>query len=289
MLGEGRMRAGGRFALPAAALAGCVAAAPALASTIDAADVVPGHPGVTYLDLIRQAAPGLATNRSTQQVEGHLAALPRHLAGKDFEGDPPDPLVLGLIEDQRIKEGGKPRIALLADFGPDTDRVQSATVLMLFDDAPRPKLLDAVDVGLDKESGFNEPAKLALGPGDDALVTYSEHFNSDQTYSGRLLVLVRHDRFRLIDRIFTLADRACGWDRTERPAFSVRPGQPYGEIDVVVTEALKRSGETCGDDKIPKAYRRRWETVYRWNAGKGAFVAGPDGLSRLGALDEKRF
>jgi hypothetical protein len=256
---------------------------------IEAADVVPGHPGVTYLSLIKQAAPNLADTGADHEIEGHLDKPPRHLAGKSDEGDPPDPVVLGFIDDQRIRAGGKPRIVLMADLGPDPDRAQSMTLLLLFDDAPAPRLLDVVDVGVDKETSFDDQPKLPLGPGDDALVTYSEHFNSEQTYSGRLLSQVRGDRFQLIDDIFTLSDRGCGWKRQETPTFTTRPGRPYATIDVVVRERLVRADEDCGDAGVPKPYARRYESIYRWDARKGAWTAKPDGLSRLAAINEKRF
>jgi hypothetical protein len=256
---------------------------------IEAAEVVPGHPGVTYLSLIKQAVPNLAETGADHEIQGHLDKGPRHLAGKSDEGDPPDPLVLGFIDDQRIKAGGKPRIVLMADLGPDPDRAQSMTLLLLFDDAPTPTLLDVVDVGVDKDTSFDEQPKLPLGPGDDALITYSEHFNSEQTYSGRLLAFVRDDRFQLIDDIFTLSDKGCGWNRQETPTFATRTGRPYATIEVVVREQLGRTDEDCSDEAVPKPYARRYESIYRWNARKGAWIATPDGLSRLGALNERRF
>jgi hypothetical protein len=290
--GKGARMRGAMTLLAAVAFAPLAAAAASAPETIiDAADAAPGHPGVTYLDLIRQAVPNLVENAADKQIEGHLAKASRHLGGPSFDGDPPDPVVLGLIDDQRIKAGGRSRIVLMADLGPDPDRAQSMTLLLLFDDAPRPKLLDAVDVGVDKDTSFNDQPKLPLGPGDDALITYSEHFNSNQTYSGRLLVLVRRDRFELIDDVSTLSDRACGWERDETPTFTTRPdpASPYRVIDVVVREVRQRTDDGCGDQSVPKAYVRRYESVYRWNPRKGAFVAAPSGLDRLDKLNEKRF
>jgi hypothetical protein len=76
----------------AVALAAGVLAWPALAAATtdlpEVTDAVPGHPGVTYLDLLRQAIPDLAMNAADKQVEGHLKSL-RHIWGKQAEGDPP--------------------------------------------------------------------------------------------------------------------------------------------------------------------------------------------------------
>jgi hypothetical protein len=162
---------------------------------------------------------------------------------------------------------------------------------MLFDDAPRPKLLDVVDVGVDKNTGFDERPLIGMAPGDDALVTYSEHSNSNQSYMARLLILVRGDRFQLIDELSLFSDDGCGWRREEVPAFATKParGSPYRELDVTVMETLKHPDEDCGDDKIPRAYSHIWRGAWRWDAHKGAFTERLHQLDRLDKLNEGRF
>jgi hypothetical protein len=251
-------------------------------------DLVPGHPGVTYLQLLRQAIPDLAYNPATKQVEGHLKSL-RHIMGDGAGGDPPDPLVADFLEVRQIKAGGRPRLVVLADLGQAEDSAQSTTLMALYDDAPRPKLLDAVDVGVDKDTGFNEkPSQLALGAGDDALVILSGHGNSNQSYQARLVIFVRGDRLRLIDDIFVLSDNACGYQRDETPVFTTQPGAPYAALQVTVTERLKRLDEDCGDQAVPPPYVRTYHATYRWDAAKGAFVGHGD-LVRLDKLNRGRF
>jgi hypothetical protein len=251
-------------------------------------DVVPGHPGVTYLDLLRQAIPDLAYNAADKQIEGHLKSL-RHIMGKDAGGDPPDPLIVDVVEVRHIRAGGRPRLVVLADLGQAEDSAQSTTLMALYDDAPRPKLLDAVDVGVDKETGFNDkPSQIALGPGDDALVTYSEHSNSNQSYQARLVIFVRNDRLRLIDDIFVLSDNACGYQREETPVFTTKPAAPYAALQVTVTERLKHLDEDCSGQAVPPPYVRTYHAAYRWDAAKGAFVSHGD-LARLDKLNRGRF
>jgi hypothetical protein len=272
-----------------------LAAALALAATgaraEDPGDTVPGHPGVTWLDLIKQKIPDLAWNAADKAIEGHLAQPLTHLAGRTYQTDPPDPVVLSFISVRRIHAGGQPRIVVMADLGQAGDVVEGTTMLALYDDASTPKLLDAVDVGVDKDTAFDAHDLLPLGPGDDALVTYSEHFNSNQTYAGRLLLFVRDDRFQLIAHVFTLSDRYCGYERAETPMFSTRPqaASPYPRIDLVVTETLKRTGEDCDDDALPTPYTRSFRATYRWDAGKGAFAADESGLDTLDKENEARF
>jgi hypothetical protein len=267
-----------------------LAAGAAAADAPDVHDAAPGHPGVTYLDLLRQAIPDLADNAADNQTEGHLAKL-HHLLGKADEGSPPDPVVVSYLEDLRITAGGHRRIVLLAPLGDDPDRAQDTALLALYDDAPKPKLLDAVDVGVDRDTSFNDPAKLPLGPGDDALVTYSEHGNSEQGYATRVLIFFRDDRLQLIDSVFTLSDHGCGWDRDETPAFSTRadPGRAYRRVEVVVSETLKHQSAACGDESIPKAYARTYHGSWRWDAGSARFKAQTRELERLDKLNQARF
>jgi hypothetical protein len=278
------MRRGARAATLAA-----VMALPAVASAADlpeVTDTVPGHPGVTYLQLLRQAIPGLAMNPASKQAEGHLASL-RHIMGKGQASDPPDPVTADFLEVRHIKAGGKPRLVVLADLGQAEDSTQSTTLLALYDDAPRPKLLDAVDVGVDKQTGFNEaPSQIALGPGDDALVTYSEHGNSNQGYANRLVIYVRGDRFRLLDSFFALSDVTCGYRRDETPSFMTTPATPYATLEVTVTETLTHVDEQCDKPPLP-TYTRTYRAAYRWDAAKGAFVGHGD-LGRLDKLNRGR-
>ncbi len=270
------------------ALAVPIAARPAV---VDLGAVVPGHGAVTYLDLLKQAIPDLADNTADKQVEGHLAKLLRHIAGGENGGDPPDPIVIGLVEAVRIQAGGRPRLAILADLGQTDDRVAGTSLLALFDDAPTPRLLDAVDVAMDRDTSFSEHERLRLSPGQEALVTYSEHFNTSQTYGFHTLIFVRHDRLALLEQVFTLSSRECGWLRTENPTFTVRPDphSPYGQLEVAVRVALTRDKtEDCGTP-APRPYVRTYRATYRWDARRQEFVTPSGQLTRLWKINQAHF
>ena len=277
------------------ALVAALALAPAARAAdpvlTEPSDLVPGHPGVTWLDLLKQEIPDLAPNAANKDIEGHLAGPLPHVEGKTYQSDPPDPVVLSYVDNLRIHAGGKPYIVVIADLGQAEDSAQSTTLLALYDDAPTPKLLDAVDVGLDKDTGFDDHDLLPLGPGDDAVVTYSEHFNSDQSYQGRLLLFVRSGHFRVIAHVFTLSDRGCGYDRDEVPTLTTRPDavSPYRQVDLVITETLKRTDEDCSDDVVPGPYTRSFHASYRWDADKSQWDADEAGLGRLDKENEARF
>ena len=273
------------------ALLALTAPSAAPAAVVDLGAVVPGHGAVTYLDLLKQAIPDLADNAADKQVEGHLARPLRHIAGDANGGEAPDPIVIGLIEAVRIQAGGRSRLAILADLGQTDDRVAGTSLLALFDDAPTPHLLDTVDVAMDRDTSFSEHERLPLGPGQEALITYSEHFNTSQTYGFHTLIFVRHDRLALLEQVFTLSSRECGWRRTEDPTFTVRPDphSPYGQLEVAVRVALKLDKtEGCGTP-APRPYVRTYRATYRWDARRQKFVTPSAELKRLWKLNQANF
>jgi len=255
-------------------------------------DPVPGHPGVTGLGLLRQVVPDLAPDADGKTFEGHLRKPLPHLAGKTYGGDPPDPVTVTEVATMRIAAGGRPRLVLMADLGQAEGQVASTTLLALFDDGAAPRLLDAVDVGLDRDTSFSEHPRLPLGPADEALVTYSDHFNTSATYSAWMILFVRKDRFALAHLQFALSTRACGWEDAEDAAFATRPdpGRAYRQIVVSVTETLTNSGEDgCGDDAIPKPRHRVFRAALRWNPARERFETASPDLKRLDRLNRARF
>ncbi len=273
------------------ALLALIAPSAAQAAVVDLGAVVPGHGAVTYRDLLKQAVPDLAGNAEDKQVEGHLAKPLRHIAGGQNGGDPPDPIVIGLVEAVRIQAGGRPRLAILADLGHAEDSVAGVSMLALFDDAPTPHLLDAVDVAMDKDTSFSEHERLRLGTGHEALITYSEHFNTSQTYGFHTLVLVRHDRLALLEQVFTLSSRECGWQRTEDPTFTVRPDphSPYGQLEVAVRVALTLDKTEGCDTPAPRPYVRTYRATYRWDARRQEFVTPSTQLKQLWKINQANF
>ncbi|MFI4934580.1 MAG: hypothetical protein ACHP7N_08175 [Caulobacterales bacterium] len=244
-------------------------------------DAAPGHPGVTYLDLLRQEIPDLAENATDEAVEGNLTKPLRHLGGPGYEGPPPGPVVVGWLQDVRLKIGGRPRIAVLANLG------AGVALLALFDDAPQPKLLDAADVGVDKDTVFAGPSQVALGPGDAALITYSEHDDADLSFGAHLIISPIGDRLKLVDLISTQSANACNWSNVETTNVSSAPdpGRPYRRIEVAVKVVFKPTKDDCGTNPIPKALNRTYRAAFRWNAGRRRFETDSLDLKRLDRLN----
>ena len=162
-------------------------------------------------------------------------------------------------------------------------------MLALYDLTDKPKLLDAVNVGTDQSSYFRDPGRLAVGPGDDALVTMSTHFNSNQGYVSTILILVRNDRFEPIDQINTFDENVCAYRRTQDLSFQT-PGaeKPYAAIKVTVTDATKPSDESC-EEPAPKAVSHDISVTYHWDKAKARYVQDSDAFDKLAADNAKRF
>lgn len=271
-----------------------LAANPAAAAApfFKAGDPVAGHRGMTYLDLVKLAVPSLAPSAGDDAIYGRLKAMPRHLGGREYDGDGmPDPVTLGEIEAQRIKIGGKRRIAVLADLGEVPGRVEGLALLMLITDEARPRLLDAANVGVDKDTVFAERGPLALGPGDDALVTYSEHDDADLSMGGYVLIQTAGDRLRLIQIIPVTSVRMCSWENIEDAHFAATPdpGRPYSKITVSVRAAFKRTHEDGCSDTPPKTHAQTFSASFDWNPAHRRFETASGELKRLDAFNTFAF
>ncbi|WP_245490297.1 hypothetical protein [Mesorhizobium sp. M7A.F.Ca.US.011.01.1.1] len=218
---------------------------PELGSTL------PGRKDVTYLDLARMVIPDLAADKDGF-YKGGLPIEMRHIEGPDSGGSPPETSGFSNAAALAIKAGGKDRLTMLFDLGDSPDSAEGYAVLALYDIAVKPKLLDAVNVALDRGTYFREPGKLSVSANDDVLITMSAHFNSSQNYVITPLIMIRDDKFELIDMIYTFDENLCAYSRKQDVAFqAIADGQPYAAIRVTVTNATALNGESC-DDAPPR-------------------------------------
>ncbi|BCG91301.1 hypothetical protein [Mesorhizobium sp. 131-2-1] len=249
------------------------------ASFPEMSSAVPGHQDVTYLDLANMLIPVLA---DTSPIKI------RPILGDDYHEAPPSTGDLSSAAVLDIKAGGKERLTMLFDLGQASDSAEGFALLALYDLAGKPKLLDAVNVATDRITFFREPARLAIGAGDDAVVTTSTHFNSSQGYVSTLLLMVRNDRFKLVDTIDTFDENYCGYKRTQDLAFKTLPeGRLYAAIKATVTDATV-PGEGCEDEQ-PKASSHKISVTYRWSKKASRYVPNSKAFERLSAENAKRF
>ncbi|MER9306878.1 hypothetical protein [Mesorhizobium sp. M0496] len=249
---------------------------------------LPGRKDVTYLDLARMVIPDLAADKDGF-YKGGLPIEMRHIEGPDSGGSPPETSGFSNAAVLAIKASGKDRLTMLFDLGDSPDSAEGYAVLALYDIAAKPKLLDAVNVALDRGTYFREPGKLSVGANDDVLVTMSAHFNSSQNYVITPLIMVRDEKFELIDMIYTFDENLCAFSRKQDVAFEiVADGQPYAAIKVTVTDATVLSGESC-DDEPPRPESHAISVAYRWDKKTSRYAKDSDALDKLAGENAKRF
>lgn len=269
-------------------LAGLILASVAgLAQAADLGDPIPGRPGLTYFDLMKLVITDLAPAKDG--ATGHAIVPFQHIEGKDAAADPADTITLTSVEVMPIP-GGASRIVVLADLGPSEGNVADAELLALFTVAPTPRLLDVVEVGSDRVVGFRRDKPIMLAADAPLILIDSEHDNSDQSYVSTAMVFIRHDRFRLINTVFTFGQASCADRLTQTPSFAALadPG-PYRAVFVRVREEVTATGDDCGDDRPMRPHVKLFQATYRWDARRGRFVTRSTELDRLAKEDEKRF
>ena len=228
-------------------------------------DAVRGHPGVTYLDLLKQIVPDLSP--SDAGATGHAARPFRNIAGTQFEGDPPDPLEVSTVEPLVIEADGKQRLLVLADFGATPDRVADETVLGLFDDSAMPKLLDYAEVALDRYTGFRSPPTVRIGTHSQAIAVWSSHSNSSQSYEPSVLLFVHKDKLSFIDSFFGFGETECNFRQDEALSFREMPasGTPYWSFTATMKRTIGRSkGDDCPDPRPAEIVTKTFSATYSW-------------------------
>ncbi len=249
------------------------------ASRPDLADRVGGREDVTFADLVRLVVPGTAGNETIDV---------REIGGEAVEDLEPESMTALRLAAVPVRSGGQDRLALLLDFGRGRDVVGLA-ILALFDVTGEPRLLDAANVASGEDTSFLDPARMAVGIGDDLLAIRSIHWNSGQGYTTVPLVLVHDDRLELVDTISAFDEKLCAYERAQRPDIRLGAGEPFSDVVATVTEVTTLSGHDCGEAPVPEAGTRMITVTYRWNAGEQRYLPDSDAFEVLATENEERF
>jgi hypothetical protein len=259
----------------------------ASAATPDVMSAVPGHPGVRYFDLMKLVVPDLAPDADSSAV-GHRV-VPLAAVGDRKKVETPPDIELRFVETVEISDDPT-RLVVLADLGEVEFETATVNALALFRLTPTPKLLDVVDVGTDRNTGFSETPTGLLAPKSPLILVASGHGNSNQAYLSTQMIYIRDNRFEEIDSVFTLSDDGCAFDRKQAASFRLSPSPgPYRALDVEVLETVTPTDAECGDEKAPPASETAYRASYGWDAKRRKFVTSSKELDRLFKLDEKRF
>jgi hypothetical protein len=273
-----------RVAVLLASLGGLAATARAQPESAAPGDQVRGHPGKTYADLIRLMTTGF---RRDGVVYRASRLLPMRHIGRDRETPALRDLVFDRIDVLPLPAGPRPRLALLIDLGRAAESAEGFAVLALVDPTGSGRLLDAANVAYDRQTGFFVPARLEARV--DVVITASRHANSNQAYQTTALIAVRRDRLSLIDTIFTLNDRGCGYERNQTLAIAKVGRGARAAISASVAEETQTDTSACDGQAAPAAGHRLVTVHYRWDSARQRYVARSDALERLARETEERF
>jgi hypothetical protein len=269
----------------------CCWTASAQAGLVKPSDPVAGHAGLTYFDLMKMLVTDLEPESAGNEAKAHQIVDYRHIEGKDAKTDPDGPVAIKYLEPLEIHSDGRTRLVLMADLGPSDEAVAEFVLLALFDLHGKPKLLDVVEVGTDRLTGFSDTPLLPLGHGSDLIRISSDHFNSDEDYVNTELIFVQDGRFRLLDALYTYNIKTCTYRLTESPAVATIAdrGRRYRRVKLTVPEkvALQPGFADCGDEKAPDPFVRTFRATYRWNAHRRAFVTTSSSLNNLAKENDK--
>lgn len=243
-----------------------------------------------FLDLARQFVPDLDGFDNT--FTGHKFNPVRHIGGPGSVNEEVTSFGLFDVSHVMMKAGGKDRLLVLFDFSQAADSAQGVAIIAVYDlSKDKPSLLDAVDIGFDASTYLFDRVLLPVGNGTDVILAQSSHFNSSQNYTTQSMILVRNDRFELIDSARLFGERYCGIDRQQVISYAANPaeGEPYAPIKVTVTDTTSAIEEVCADLKSTALGTKEIKVTYTWNTKKERYLPDSDALERLESENASRY
>lgn len=243
---------------------------------VDADAPVLAGGNLTYADLARRVAPGL-TNAPVAATA--LSGI-RHLGGADM-ADVPDQAVITSIVRLDIVLERKPAMLLLYGYGMARDAAQSVSLLALFDMSGEPRLLDVLDVGMDRETFFMEPLSyVALKNGVGVLFIRNAHHNAGEEFVQTSILALWGDKMHEVDTIGSVS-----WDAGVARIRTTMSFAQVADADAIeATADIEVHG--CEDDcpeseraKLPMT--RQIRVRYAWDAAKATFVADSKAFDEL--------
>jgi len=276
-----------RFVAAAVAAALSVAIGPAWAADIvrgsadTLADVVPGHPALTWGTALKLLLPD-AHAGADGSIEATQIATARRLDGDDKVAAD-GPFHATWLSARDVVEGGRQRLLIFVEVDQSLSGTPGSALLALIDPAPRPRLLDLLDVGNDRENYLESGAPLKIGPGSDLILVSSAHLDAGEDYLIREALFVDGDRFGLVASVFIQSLNMCGYDRTQAVDFAVQPerGAEFGSLQVAVTEHATRTAEECDPPPSQAAGVKTWRATFRWDRAKRKFATTSHELDAL--------
>lgn len=243
----------------------------------------------TYAELIAMVLPGAVETDEFIVVETDVA-LP-HIEGEDFAVIAPAPVTVIDFNGVSLDVDGKPHLALMIELAEAPNSAAPIAALALFDVSGEPVLVDAVDIGFDRQSGFALPPTLTVGAGHDLILGFNSHGNAGQFYNAITIIDVVDGELTMVDQVLTLATLGCDETRTQYLDYVVATpeGEGKGDFTVIVRDVFEPIDETCTNLGPHMIGETSYVVDYRWDEAEGRYVAQGDGWAEFDDMNSARF
>src|SRR5207248_6971605 len=255
-----------RFA--AAIVALVLAALPAAADTVDDfTAAVPGIPGKSWVDLLRQLFPDITIGPKNEAVVHGDISLRSIEEDGAFTDECPEALKLRSFEFSQTRISGTSR--LIVGIAADGDACVAS--LGLFEGSGDGKLLDAANVKQDKNYSFGRDFTRSLGPDGQLVVVTNFHTNAGEGYDTETLVLATVDKLSSIGSVTAKSEVDCRRSTSEEATISIAPDYgPFARITAYVKTSTRRVADDC-----QTAQGREMITIdrieWRWSAARQGY------------------
>lgn len=273
-----------RFILCFALTLSCMAPSAMAGQVADFSAPVPGLPGRTWLDLVKQVvSDAKEAEPPLYGFVGHRGIELRGLQDGAASGDWAETATVIGLDAEAVEVGGRKRIVLALELQ-DAD----VSPLVLFEGEGEGRLLDAVDVRTDMHTSYNDPMVQSLGV-DGALVTSRGwHSNSNQSYAINTLILIGREKIALIGQVFVYSDNDCRSQVLEKESITLHPAKPLAEIRVSIAHETARLRRDCST-VIGRPQVKIARGAFTWDPAKNEYVARTKALDKLAEENAKRF
>jgi hypothetical protein len=245
-----------------------LAAVPAVADTVDDfTAAVPGIPGKTWMDLLKQLFPDIAVGPKNEAVvHGDIALRPIEEDGASTD-ECPEALKLRSLEFSQSRISGNNRLIV----GIATDSDACVAPLAMFEGSGDGKLLDAVNAKQDKNYSFGRDFTRPLGPDGQLVIVTNFHTNAGEGYDTETLILATADKLSPVGSVFAKSEIDCRRSIAQEATISFAPDYgPFARITGYVKSSTRRVAPDC---QTPQG--KEMITIdrfdWRWSAARQAY------------------
>jgi len=257
--------------------------------------VVQGSP-TTYFDLLKLVFPDLyQITKEAPDAVATKTALIRHINGDYDETSLEGNIKFILFTVSAIQSQNRPLLLLLIDTTVETKidgnlNVNTYSLLALFQNGSPPKLLDLLDIKADHLNGFwTEKPIIKLNPGNEAVLVYNNHFNTNQNYTIVRMLFVEKNRLEQICDIFSFDYKTQCETFRSKPVFWTVPdaGHDYPKVVAAVNLKMEPNPKDC-KPRIT-GYAKSFRAEFQWDNVKKQYREISGNLEKLVQFYEKYF